>query len=389
MKVLYILSSTTSTGGATKSFIRLLNELLGKGIEAWVVLPTPTGIYHELKKMPVHLVLLPIRSSAYPDTRNSLYTLALPWRLLFWKSLNAYSFIKLRRLLAKEHIDLVHSNVSIIGVGYQAAKAVGIPHIYHIREYGDKDFNIHYFPSQHIYMKRMYAKDSYSICITNDIRRHHHLGKWANSQVIYNGIASEKDIRVNANKEPYLLFAGRIEKGKGVMELVMAYKEYSTRNKNVLPLKIAGKINDEKYYQTIIDFMKQNKLVQEIEFLGPRTDIYDLMKSTKAIIIPSLFEGFGRCMAEAMFNDCLVIGRDTGGTKEQFDNGVRITGQEIGLRYKTNQELTNLLQLVSEKPTSFFNPYRERARQTVLKLYTIEKCAEQVVCLYEKIKCNE
>lgn len=40
-----------------------------------------------------------------------------------------------------------------------------------------------------------------------------------------------------------------------------------------------------------------------------------------ALIVPSPFEAFGLITAEAMFNKCLVIGRDTAGTKEQFDNG--------------------------------------------------------------------
>ncbi len=385
MKVLYILHSTSSTGGATKSFVRLLTELLRKGIEAWVVVPSKTGIYHELKKMPVHIVILPIRSSVYPDTRNLAYTIALPLRLLYWKLLNVYSFIQLKQLLIRERINIVHSNVSIIGVGYQAAKAVSIPHVYHIREYGDKDFNIHYFPTKSLYMQRMYEKNSYSICITKDIRKHHQLDTCTNSQVIYNGIASEKEIETKYDKELYFLFAGRIEKAKGVLELVKSYKEYSIRARKTLPLKIAGKINDAKYYQTIRNFIECNQLEDKIEHLGIRNDIYALMASATAIIIPSPLEGFGRCMAEAMFNDCLVIGRNTGGTKEQFDNGLAITGEEIGLRYEGNDELANLLLEVGENTPESFNEYRGRARQTVLKLYTIEKSAEQVACLYHKI----
>ena len=41
-----------------------------------------------------------------------------------------------------------------------------------------------------------------------------------------------------------------------------------------------------------------------------------------------------------MLNNCLVIERDTAGTKEQFNNGLKDTGEEIGLRFKTVEELT-------------------------------------------------
>ena len=45
------------------------------------------------------------------------------------------------------------------------------------------------------------------------------------------------------------------------------------------------------------------------------------MSKALALFVPSSFEGFGFITVEAMFCGCLVIGRNTGGTKEQFDNG--------------------------------------------------------------------
>ena len=66
------------------------------------------------------------------------------------------------------------------------------------------------------------------------------------------------------------------------------------------------------------------------------------MRQAKAIIIPSHNEGFGRCMPEAMFNGCLCIGHDTGGTKEQMDNGTEATGEDIALRYQTEDQLTDI-----------------------------------------------
>lgn len=63
-------------------------------------------------------------------------------------------------------------------------------------------------------------------------------------------------------------------------------------------------------------------IASQVVFLGMRKDIYSLMKDAMALIVPSYWEGFGFITTEAMFNGCLVIGRNTSGTKEQFDNGL-------------------------------------------------------------------
>ena len=385
MKVLYILSYTTISAGATRSFLQLLNQILKYNIKVWVVIPSKTGVYYTLKKMPVHIVILPVRSSAYPDMRNWIYKLLFVPRFIYWNLLNIYSYSRLKRILKQENIDIIHSNVSILGIGFKAAKSLGIHHVYHFREYGDKDFGIHYFPCKNAFIRNLRSSLSHIICITRDIQVHHKLDNYENSVVIYNGIESKNALKTNEHKERYFLYAGRIEKAKGLLDLVKAYNQYCSTSSNPIPLKVAGKINDENYYNQIVKYINTNQLKENIKFLGELKDITPMLLSAKALIVPSLFEGFGRCMAEAMFNDCLVIGKDTGGTKEQFDNGVAITGLEIGLRYKNCTELANLLSIVEQTPSKEYDVYRERARQTVSELYTTEKCAEKVYNLYESI----
>lgn len=60
------------------------------------------------------------------------------------------------------------------------------------------------------------------------------------------------------------------------------------------------------------------------------------MNRATALIVPSPFEAFGLITAEAMFNKCLVIGKDTAGTKEQFDNGQKNTIKKLLFVLPTN-----------------------------------------------------
>ena len=66
------------------------------------------------------------------------------------------------------------------------------------------------------------------------------------------------------------------------------------------------------------------------------------------LIVPSKCEGFGLVTVEGMLNGSLVVGKDTGGTKEQFDNGKSFCGKEIGLRYNTEKDYENKIYCIKD-----------------------------------------
>lgn len=388
MNILYVLNTTIETDGANKSFFQLAKSLKNQGHNLWVAVPSRTGISNTLEDFGVHILQAPIRPAIYPDCRNAFYTIFFLARLLYWQILNHYAHKKLMGLLKNIKIDIVHSNVSIIDTGYKIAKKLKCPHIYHIREYGEKDFNMHYFPTRDIYWEKMHKKDSYCICITKDIMKYDNLS-YANSRVIYNGIYPSSCIIKKSSKKKYFLYAGRIQQAKGVFELVEAYCAYASKRESPMKLIIIGRVVDNNYYKKILKYIKQRNMNRHIIVKKPINDIAILMREATAIIIPSIQEGFGRCMAEAMFNDCLVIGKNTAGTKEQFDNGYEYTGEEIGLRYTQNKDLTKILEFVSSHDPNYFIEYKERARKTILHYYTTEKYIESVENFYKYIIKNK
>ena len=86
-----------------------------------------------------------------------------------------------------------------------------------------------------------------------------------------------------------------------------------------------------------------------------------------------------------MFAGCLVIGNDTAGTKEQFDIGKAITGDEIALRYTTHEQLINHLLDVTNNPIKLYEPIILRGRETAKQLYSTEQHAKSVYEFYNKI----
>ena len=103
------------------------------------------------------------------------------------------------------------------------------------------------------------------------------------------------------------------------------------------------------------------------------------MKRAKAVVVPTIFEGFGFVMVESMLNKTLVIGNNTTGTKEQFDLGLKQTGDEIGLRFSNVEDLvTSLDYAVTHDTTDMCN----RAYNVVCNNYTVEKCVEETERFY-------
>lgn len=369
----------------------MLSGLMQEGVSPIVIVPDQDGICKDLKEMGVPVYSTTFRMRTYPSgktlSRKLLYLPKLAARLIT----NRIAIRTTIHILRKHAIDIVHTNVGPVNIGFCAAQKLGLPHVYHLREYGDLDFGLKYFPNKsHFYRQLDEAPRSYSICITRDIQRYHHQDGKETSRVVYNGICSQKKELPLQNPDSldFFLYAGRIEPAKGVMPLLEAYLIYARQASKPLPLQLAGHLNDGPYIKELQHFIATNGLQELVSFLGDRNDITSLMSKARAIIIPSLHEGFGRCMPEAMMQGCLAIGHNTSGTKEQFDNGLELTGKEIGLRYNTCEELASLLLETGTCPPDKYQPYRERAFRVVNTLYTKENNVQKIKQFYQDILAN-
>lgn len=106
----------------------------------------------------------------------------------------------------------------------------------------------------------------------------------------------------------YFLFYGAIEPKKNVSRLVDAYAASGSK----LPLIIAGgsgwqnradlrKIRDERFTNFRIDgnVVRRERQVRRLEFL-PYDQLVTLIRGAKALLFPSIYEGFGLPVIEAM-----------------------------------------------------------------------------------------
>lgn len=386
MKVLYVTNSI-GLGGDSIALLNILEYTIPNGIIPLITCPATGEFTRKLEEMKIPYVVINNQLEIYPRIHSWRSYIKYPYTLLKLLLKQYLAYKRLCTCIHKFQPDIIHTNVGPIHIGYLAAKKYAIPHVWHIREYQLEDFDMHPFPSTKTFLKRIHDKSNHCICITKNIFEHFKLNP-LKDYVIYDGVINKKEIiPINKNKKTYILFAGRLEDAKGIKELIYAYNKYA-QNGGKYKLYIAGKGN-EKYKQECLHLL-QKQIRDRVSFLGEceHKIIYELMYNASIFVVPSRNEGFGFITAEAMFNGTIVIGKNTGGTKEQMDNGKIATGKEIAFRYNTPQELTNLLFKVQNLNKDLYWDIANEAQQVVCKLYDKEIQSKKFKELYNHAKSN-
>ena len=105
----------------------------------------------------------------------------------------------------------------------------------------------------------------------------------------------------------YLLFVGTIEPRKGVDTILKALALYKRKNGVTPPFVAVGQIGWK--VKAIPDLVRQLDLEEHVYFLEyvPDEDLPALYQGAKLLVYPSLYEGFGLPVAEAMASGIPVI----------------------------------------------------------------------------------
>lgn len=372
MKILYI-ASTTDLHGSTLSLLSLIDGVAANGDTPYVVVPNTNGPLCEiLQKKNVKLFKIPLVFFCYPSPRPH-------WRRWF--------LFDIKNMLLGEHIaqkqlavivsqlkpDLIHTNVGPIFSGHFVAKKNNIPHIWHIREYGDLDFNLKFFPCKSFFRKVL-ASD-YPITITHSLLNYHHLSDISKATVIYNGVCNKDDFNYTPEKGSYFLCASRVSPEKKIDEVIKAFADFKKKYSNFKLIILGEAVPDYKIELTLL--AESLECSDSVSFEGFHHNVMHYMGKATALIVASPAEGFGRMTAEAICAGSIVIGKKAGGTQE-------IIQHTAGFLYSDSDELLNCMEkaakLTAEEYTNIVKHGQEKAK----KLFSIEQYVENVYNVYKK-----
>lgn len=358
-------------GGATLSFLTLVDYVKKRGDYPFVVIPDSNSNFVSLlKKRNIPFFIEPLTFFCYPlkEKRNCLKRFVDIILFLFREMQNR---AKINKIVENIKPDIIHTNVGPLATGHFVAKKWNIPHIWHIREYGDLDFSLNFFPSKKFFRKLL-TQDTV-ISITENLIQYNHLESYENAFLVYNGVRKKNDICCSFPKSKFFLCASRISPEKGHDDIIKGFAKFHKIHPDY-ELVILGDGNDI-FISNLKELSKKLDCEEAVIFKGYTKNVSGYMQKAMALLVGSHFEGFGRMTAEACFDGCIVIGKNSGGTQE-------ILSQTGGFLYDSQDEMLDLMEKVIAFPEYVYHSIVQKAQQKAQELFSIENYTEKIYSIY-------
>ena len=301
----------------------------------------------------------------------------------------AYSHFLISAFLKRENLDILHSPTPYLPVSYNAPSVVTV-----------HDLTIYKFPQlfppgQFLNVKIIIpnalktAKKIIAVSqsIKQDLEKIFKIPE-NKIEVIYNGINKElfnespkleiEKIKKQYHiKENYILFLGTLEPRKNIETLIEAYELFQKNSIIKYQLVIAGKEGwmAEKIHKKAAHSPYKNEIIFT-GYINPE-NLNALFSEAKVFVFPSLHEGFGMPVIEAMAKKIPVI-------TSNIESLPEITADSaILINPKKKEEICKALELIlnNEKlKIELIKKGFERAKE-----FCWEKCATKTLGIYKKI----
>lgn len=336
----------------------------------------------------------------YSKCKEEQFDIHTPYKIHWAKhhdfatiNLNIFSYRSvLRSLAVKEKFDVIHGNSEEAYYADVIARKVGAVYVFtsHAPNIPDKGIlggllsPIKFLKSINLYLLRKAAKSAQRIVTFSQFSRNLVEIALGNNfisrvEVVSPGVdPSWLEVKRNSVLPSRLLFWGRIEEEKGLLELFTAIKKVSIKIPEVT-LMIVGEGSQTQNYKRIISGWG---LSDRIKFSGwlSTQEIQELAMEYSLGIFPSRIESFGLSVVEAMACGLPVIATRAGAIPENVENG--ITGTLVPI------ENSNLL--AEALVDALKNPRTQetmacKARSAVQEKFSWEQAASQMINLYKTL----
>jgi glycosyltransferase involved in cell wall biosynthesis len=127
----------------------------------------------------------------------------------------------------------------------------------------------------------------------------------------------------DGTREPVILFAGVLTPLKGIHHLLHAFAKVAQEFPEVR-LEIVGRYENPEYGEELCQEVFRLRLNGRVSFVGevPQVELANRMHRSRVFVLPSLSEGLGRVVVEAMATGTPVIGSHVDGIPEIVQEGL-------------------------------------------------------------------
>lgn len=390
----------SASGGATLSALDAIEGLSKRGWEIHVALPpTPPGPDLEaLAARTAGIVQLPL------PWWNRNYRARPVRRLLHWgwrtlkSGWHAATVARLVRVIRRRGIALVHTNSALIADPALAARAAGVPHLWHLREQMGRDGLFRFWLPEPLLARTFKALSQAVVVNSRETRRlFERTGTAEGVEVVYNGVRVEGFAATPAAAALRQRWQG--EEPRALVGMVAHLT--SRMKRHDLFLRIAAELAgcDARFvlvgqdpeqrggYRTELEYARElSRLAAELGLgdrllrAGEQRDVAAVMNALDVLVHPSERESFGRVAIEAMAAGKPVVAAASGGLGEivvDGETGFSVAGDDPAAwaapvaRLLADEELRRRMGEAG----------RERARQ----VFSLDVTVERLDAIYRRL----
>nr|MBI5455971.1 glycosyltransferase family 4 protein [Candidatus Levybacteria bacterium] len=293
--------------------------------------------------------------------------------------------IKFPKILEKENLDLVHFPYFSLPIFYKKPYVVTI-HDLIINHYptgkASTLFPLLYYSKLLSYKFIIYqaSKNAKKIIVPSIATKNEvidHL-KIADEKIVVTPEAADQGLRIK-NSElrinkygKYFLYVGNAYPHKNLDRLIQAFNVFHDQRPKTKDLKLILVGRKDYFYKRL----EQKTKSQNIIFYGVATDaeLSNLYKNSLCLVMPSLMEGFGLPVLEAMANKCLVACSDIPSLREVVkDNAL----------YFNPKNITEIQEAMSNVYDQKYKKEITENAYAAAKEFSFEKMAKETLKIYE------
>lgn len=296
------------------------------------------------------------------------------------------------RLIDFDKIDIIHSNSSREDIGAILAEKYHKPLVWHIREFGDRDYDCFSLRDDYIdYMNRLTTR---FIAVSETVKQH-----WIKKglsadriRVVYNGVDCNKDAETKKDlaTSSYLdtssiikfVHMGSLNKTKGQAEVIEALHLLRMEEDDIAARIHVDFIGDGKagYEKELLGLVEKYGLQDVITFKGYVEKPQEILRDYDVGLMCSRSEAFGRVTAEYMMAGLTVIASDAGANRELVRDGVDGKIYPQGNCEELKETIKHMYENIQEVIMMGKNG-RIRAKE----MFTVERYTGHVRSIYEEI----
>lgn len=318
LNILFI-SHASGSGGAESSLFDLVSKINRQKFHVYVNTPYEDELTLKLKENYIDCTV-----SVVDQWIPSIDSWGINHLFNFLKTLKARIW-SIETKINNLSIDLVYSNSITCIDGAIAAKQMGIPHIWHIRENIAGNRSIKSYLPIGLSYKIAQFFCSHFIAVSRTVA-HHFNGPDTNVYFIPNGVDLEKFSvkKTNSLKSELGLSEstriisqiGMLIPVKGIMTFIEAAEVVlSLTSGKDLAFILVGSGSDE-YIEVIKNKIANSIFAHHFFLLGQRQNVSEIMNEMDILVHASESEGFSRVVIEAMASGKPVVATRCGGPEE-------------------------------------------------------------------------